>query len=214
MEDLVVGVLALLAGSVFCFSGYRTFRVVIPIWGAFVGFGFGAGLVAAISGDRLLFAPVGWVVGGIMAVLFAALAYLYYEVAVVLAMGSLGFAAGASAMVALGVSWNWLVVLAGTALGVLVAVVAIVTNLPRILLVVVSATAGATAMIGGTMLLFGAMETTDLTNQAVTARIEDDWWWYVAYAVLVLAGIVAQARKNLDADLRASWAAAPAGRPT
>lgn len=206
MEDLVVGVIALLAGAVFCFSGYRTFRLVIPIWGAFVGFSLGAGVVAAISGDALLAKPVGWIVGGVVALVFAGLAYLYYEVAVILSMGSLGFAAGASGMVALGVSWNWLVVLAGALLGVVLAAFAITTNMPRILLVLVSAAAGATAMVGGAMLLVGAMETADFTSQAITDRIDDDWWWYVLYLFLALAGVLSQARANAEADVRAYWA--------
>lgn len=202
-----MGLVALAAGALFCFSGYRMFRLVIPIWGLFVGFGFGAGLVAAISGDRLLVAPLGWLLGLVTGLAFAALAYLYFEVAVILAMGSMGFAGGAAVMVALGVSWNWLIVLAGLALGTVLALVAIFTNLPRIVLVVVGATAGATAMIGGGMLLLGAMETADLTSQAVTDRIDDDWWWYLSYVVLVVAGILTQARANAEADLRAHWAA-------
>jgi hypothetical protein len=143
---------------------------------------------------------------------FAALAYLYYEVAVILAMGSLGFAAGASAMVALGVEWNWLVILAGAFLGVVLAMVAITTNLPRFLLVLVSATAGATAIVGGAMLLLGAVESVDFTNQAITDRIEDDWWWYLAYVFVALAGVMSQARANAEADLRAYWAAGGARR--
>lgn len=207
MEDIVVGLIALLAGIVFCFSGYRTFRVVIPIWGAFVGFSLGAGVVAALTGDALLAKPVGWLVGAFVALAFAALAYLYFEVAVTLSMASLGFAAGASLMVALGLDWNWLVALAGVALGIVAAVLAIATNLPRIILVVVSATAGATAIVGGAMLLVGALETVDFTNHAVTARIEDDWWWYLLYVFLAFAGIFSQARSNAEADARAYWAA-------
>lgn len=209
MEDFFVGLVALFAGSLFCFSGYRTFRLVIPVWGAFVGFSVGAGAVAAATGDALLAKPVGWIIGGLLAFLFAALAYLYYEVGVVLALGSVGFAAGASVMVALGVSWNWLVILVAAALGVMLAVVAIVTNLPRIVLVVFTSAAGAMAMIGGAMLWVGAMETADFTSKAITERIEDDWWWYLAYIVMALAGILSQARTNAEADLRAYWATTP-----
>ena len=207
MEDIAVGLVALLAGTVFCFSGYRAFRLVIPIWGAFVGFSLGAGVVAALTGDALLAKPVGWLVGFFVALVFAGLAYLYYEVAITLSMGSLGFAAGASLMVALGVSWNWLVALVGILIGIAAAVLAIVTNLPRIVLVVVSATAGAKAIVGGAMLLVGALETADFTNKAITARIEDDWWWYPIYLFLALAGIVSQARSNAEADARAYWVA-------
>ncbi len=205
MEDMVIGLVALFAGSVFCYSGYRAFRVIIPIWGAFTGFAAGAGLISALTGDALLAKPIGWVLGLILALGFSVLAYLYYEVAVVLTMGSVGFMAGSALMTALGVSWNWLIVLVAVAVSLVFAVFAITTNFPRIVLVVVSATAGATAMVAGGMLLTGALETADLTRSYVTERIHDDWWWYLGYAFLVISGILSQAAANAQQDLRTAW---------
>ncbi len=205
MEDIVIGLIALIAGSVFCFSGYRAFRLIIPLWGAFTGFAVGAGAISAITGDALLAKPVGWIVGLVVGVVFALLAYLYYEVAVILTMGSLGFLAGSALMTALGVGWNWLIVLVAVAVSVVFAVFALVTNFPRIVLVIVSATAGATAMVAGGMLLVGALETADLTRAYVTERIEDDWWWYLGYLALVLAGIFSQAAGNARDDARLAW---------
>ena len=205
MEDIVIGLVALIAGSVFCYSGYRAFRVIIPIWGAFTGFAAGAGLISALTGDALLAKPIGWVLGLILALGFSVLAYLYYEVAVVLTMGSVGFMAVSAHMTALGVSWNWLIVLVAVAVSLVFAVFAITTNFPRIVLVVVSATAGATAMVAGGMLLTGALETADLTRSYVTERIHDDWWWYLGYAFLVISGILSQAAANAQQDLRTAW---------
>lgn len=205
MEDIVIGLVALIAGSVFCYSGYRAFRVIIPIWGAFTGFAAGAGLISALTGDALLAKPIGWVLGLILALGFSVLAYLYYEVAVVLTMGSVGFMAGSALMTALGVSWNWRIVLVAVAVSLVFAVFAITTNFPRIVLVVVSATAGATAMVAGGMLLTGALETADLTRSYVTERIHDDWWWYLGYAFLVISGILSQAAANAQQDLRTAW---------
>lgn len=205
MEDIVIGLVALIAGSVFCYSGYRAFRVIIPIWGAFTGFAAGAGLISALTGDALLAKPIGWVLGLILALGFSVLAYLYYEVAVVLTMGSVGFMAGSALMTALGVSWNWLIVLVAVAVSLVFAVFAITTNFPRIVLVVVSATAGATAMVAGGMLLTGALETADLARSYVTERIHDDWWWYLGYAFLVISGILSQAAANAQQDLRTAW---------
>ena len=149
--------------------------------------------------------PIGWVLGLILALGFSVLAYLYYEVAVVLTMGSVGFMAGSALMTALGVSWNWLIVLVAVAVSLVFAVFAITTNFPRIVLVVVSATAGATAMVAGGMLLTGALETADLTRSYVTERIHDDWWWYLGYAFLVISGILSQAAANAQQDLRTAW---------
>lgn len=206
MQDFVVGLIAVFAGSVFCFSGYRAFRLIIPIWGAFTGFAVGAGAISAVTGDALLAKPIGWILGLILAMGFALLAYLYFEVAVILALASLGFLVGSTVMTVLGVSWNWLVAGAGVVVGVVFALFAMASNFPRIVLVVVSATAGATAMVAGGMLLTGALNTTDLTHAYVTERIQDDWWWYLGYVVLVVAGIFSQSAANTEDDLRAAWA--------
>ncbi len=51
MNDVVLALLAIAIGALFCFRGYLTMRVVIPIWGAFTGFALGAGLVAGVTDD-------------------------------------------------------------------------------------------------------------------------------------------------------------------
>ena len=83
MNDIVVGLIAVLTGAVFCFRGYLAMRIIIPLWGAFAGFMLGAGIVATDAG--FLATALGWIVGLAVALLFGLLAYLYDEVAVVLA---------------------------------------------------------------------------------------------------------------------------------
>ena len=62
MNDIVLGVLAILIGAVFCFRGYFAMRIIIPIWGAFAGFVLGAGLVST-GGDEFLSTALSWIVG-------------------------------------------------------------------------------------------------------------------------------------------------------
>ncbi len=206
MESIVLGLVALIAGAVFCFAGYRAFRIVIPIWGAFTGFALGAGLISSWTDDAMLAKPLGWLLGLVLALVFALLAYLYYAFAVVLAMASLGFLLGSSLMTALGMEWEWLVVLVGLAVGVGAALLALLANMPRLLLIVVSALAGATAIVAGAMLLFGTLETSDLNHAAVTETIDDSWWWWIVYAVLAVVGIVAQLASGAREDaVRAAW---------
>jgi len=38
VSDIILGLLALAVGALFCFRGYLTMRLVIPVWGAFAGF--------------------------------------------------------------------------------------------------------------------------------------------------------------------------------
>lgn len=207
MEDVVVGIVAIVVGALFCFRGYLAMRFIIPVWGAFAGFGLGAGLVASFDDDGFLRSLAAWLVGIAVGMVFAVVAYLYYEVSVLIAMASIGFTIGAAAMVALDVSWSWVVILVGVLAGALLAFVAIAADLPTVLLVVLSAMAGAVAIVAGLMLVFGQLETGDFTSSAFTERVEDDWWWYVIYVVLAVAGLVGQTRtiESLRGSTREAW---------
>jgi hypothetical protein len=207
MRDVVYALVAIVAGGVFCFWGYLAFRVVIPIWGAFVGFSLGAGLAAGIGDGGFLGDAVGWIVAIACALLFGLAAYFFFQVAVVLAMASIGFALGASVMFALGVDWTWLVVLVGVVVGVGLAFLALVTDLPMLLLIVLSALGGASAVTTGVMLLTGTLNSSDLDTADVTDQISHGWWWYAIYGVLAVAGLVVQLRSanQRQASLREAW---------
>ncbi|MGD9958257.1 DUF4203 domain-containing protein [Nocardioides sp.] len=207
MQDIALGILAILAGAFFCFRGQLVLRFVIPIWGAFAGFSLGAGLVASITGDHFLGTVLGWSLGLVFALVFAIFAYLYYAVGVVIAMASIGFALGATLIVALGVDWNWVIILVGIVVGALLAILAIVTNLPMLLLILLSAFGGASVAVTGLMLLFGVVDSADFNDEAFTSRIHDDWWWYLLFLVLAIAGALSQSRDAaaLRRSMRESW---------
>jgi hypothetical protein len=213
VADFVLGVLAILAGLVFCFSGHLWLRIALPVWGAFVGFAFGAGLVAGLGGDRFLGEVLGWVVGLAFALLFAALAYAYFAFAVVIAMTSVGFAVGAGLVVALGVDWSWVAVIVGVLVGAVVCVASILVNLPAVVLTTVSAIGGAIAVVAGLMLVTGAMDSADFTRDAFADRVHDDWWWYVVFLALALGGTISQMRDAaaMRRSLSAGWASTSPG---
>lgn len=207
MADTLVAILAIVIGAAFCFRGYLAMRIIIPIWGAFTGLVFGAGLVASLADEGFLASALGWLVGVLVAALFGALAYLYYEVSVVIAMAAIGFSLGTAAMVAIGTDWSWLIILAGVLVGALLAVAAIVVDLPMALLAVLTAMAGATATVLGIMLLVNVVSLSDFTSATTTAVVGDNWWWTALYVVLVVAGIAAQYRatERMRSSLRDSW---------
>lgn len=210
MDDVIFGLVAIAAGALFCLRGYLAFRLVIPLWGAFVGFVLGAGIVASVTGDTFLATPAGWLAGLVGALLIAGLAYLSYEASVIIAMGSIGFALGVSAMVALDIRWTWVVILAGVVTGALLAAAAIAADLPMLLLVVLSALAGASAITAGIMLLVGTVGTSQFHDPGVTTRAADGTWWYALYLAFALVGIVTQMRAadRARGSMRESWASA------
>ncbi len=206
MTDIVVGVIALLTGAVFCFRGYLAMRLVIPLWGAFAGFMLGAGIVSGDAG--FLGNALGWFIGFGLAIVFGVIAYLYYEVSVIIGMMAIGFVLGTGVMVAFGVTWSWLIVLSGVILAVVLSVVAILGELPMVLLTVLTALAGASTMVGGLMLLFGTVDVDQFDIGITTEHLADNPWWFAAFGGLVVAGIIAQLT---DVDrrresLRQAWA--------
>jgi hypothetical protein len=206
MNDIALGIIAILTGAVFCFRGYLAMRIVIPVWGAFAGFMLGAGIVSGDAG--FLGNALGWLVGLGLAIVFGVIAYLYYEVSVIIGMTGIGFVLGTSLMVMLGVDWNWLVVLSGVVLAVVLAFVAIVGDLPMVLLTVLTALAGAGTIVAGLMLLVGTVDVEDFDIGITTERAADNPWWYVIYGGLVVGGIIAQFT-DVDrrrATLREAWA--------
>ncbi|MET0909241.1 MAG: DUF4203 domain-containing protein [Ilumatobacteraceae bacterium] len=206
MNDIVLGLLAILIGTVFCFRGYFAMRIIIPIWGAFAGFVLGAGLVS-VGGDEFLSTVLSWVVGIAVAVVFGLIAYLYYEVAVFIGMTSIGFILGTTAMAALGVTWSWLIILVGVISAAVLAFIAIIGDMPMVLLTVLTGLAGASAITGGLMLMFGVIDTDGFDSTVTTESAANDWWWYAIYAALAIAGIISQIRENdlQQASLRAAW---------
>ena len=175
MADILLGLLAIFAGGAMLLAGLFVLRLVIPIWGFFAGFAFGAGLVASFADERFLGTVLGWVLGLVFALLFAVFAYLYYYVAVVLAMGAFGFAIGAGLVVALGIDWNWVAVLAGLVVGLIVGLVAVFTNLPMIVLVIFGSVAGAVGVVGGLMLLVGSLNSADFSRGDFTDTVANSF---------------------------------------
>lgn len=205
MGDTVLGVLAIVIGALFCFRGLPAMRAVIALWGALIGFALGGGVVAEATGTDVLGTGAGWLVAVLVAVVFAVLAYLYYAVAVVLTMGAAGFAIGAGAMTA-ATGQNWAVITVGVIAGVALAAAAIALNLPAVLLLIASVLSGAVSVTGGAMVLAGKLDAADLGNEAITAGMHGQWWWYALYVALVVLGGLAQIRAyRPHGPLRRQW---------
>ena len=212
MTDILLGLIAIAVGLAFCFGGVYVMRLVISVWGAFAGFTLGAGLVAGIAGEQFLGSVLGWALGLVLALVFGLLAYFFYAVSVVLAMGSVGFAVGSWLMVALGLDWSWLVALAGVALGVVFAVAALAIDLPTTVLIVISAIGGAAVAVSGLMLVFGAIDASTFTDGDFVSLVSDDWWWYALFLVATVVGVLGQSRSvaSARASMREQWAATQA----
>ncbi|WP_168211616.1 DUF4203 domain-containing protein [Ruania zhangjianzhongii] len=210
MTDVLLGVLALLFGLLLCFRGAVAMRVLLAVWGGLLGFGLGAVLVAALTDQGPLATAAAWLAAIALALVFGVLAYLFYAVAVVLAFASMGYVLAQLLAAALGASQPWLLIGAGLIGGVALGVLAIATNLPELVLIVVSALAGASLAVSGLALLLGAVDLGSWTEAEL--RIADQPLWYLGQLALAVAGIIVQvrhSRRRSPGSVRQSWSASP-----
>jgi hypothetical protein len=209
VDNIVVGIIAVLIGALLCFRGYVTMRLIISLFGAFVGFLLGAGLVAGLTDSGFGQLALSWLVGIVGAVIFGVLAYFSYQLAVIIGMASIGFAIGTSLMAAAGVGSQPATIAVGILAGIVLAVVAIATDLPAIILVILTALAGASVTVAGVMVVAGTIGLNRLTVDGVTAEMGNGWLWYVLYGGLALLGALAQFRAlaGRRRPMRQQWAA-------
>jgi hypothetical protein len=186
-----VGVVAILLGILACFAGYRVFRIVLPILGFIIGLGVGAELAARFLGEPYLESLTSWVVAIIVGLVFATIAFLWWYVSVAITIAGLGYAMGYGAAVGVDAGAD-----AATTIGIIVAliaaVVAIVLRIPTAIVIIMSAFWGASAIVGGALVLMGQIDTADLRNGSVDVVIGESTLLLVAWLALAVVGIVVQ----------------------
>lgn len=195
-ELLCATLIALLFGTAVCFGGYRLFLILLPIWGFFFGFALGAQTIQLLLGDAFLGTVTSWVVGFIVAILFAVLSYLFYIVAVAVIAGSLGYGLGVAIMGIFSADLNFLTWVVGIILAIIAIVITLRFNLAKIVIIIATAVGGAAACIGTITIGLQEMSLLELVQNPVQTMLDGSFIWTVLFIVLALAGIVVQIQAN------------------
>jgi hypothetical protein len=203
LDTLLAGLLALVVGLAFAFYGFRLFLILLPIWGFFFGFLFGAGFVTSLFGDGFLSTALSWIVGFGFAVVFALLSYLYYWFAVIFLGGSIGYALGLSLMAWLNISGNLITFIVAIAFAVVFALAFIFLRVPKYLVLVATSFGGAFAAIVGVALILGRVPLAALQAGLAGAYVRDSlsFVWLAAAIVLGVIGYLYQARLVARAEM-------------
>ena len=192
--QLVVGILAVVIGLAFAFGGWRFFLLLLPLWGFVVGFSLGTEAMRALFGDGTFATVTSWVVGFVIAVLFAVFSYLYYYIAIAVLAGTVGYALGASVWGLIGNEQGVIAFVIGLVVGVIFAAVALALNVPRYLVIVLTGLGGAAAVVAGWFILIGKVPSDNVTWWQVGQLIKDSWFYLIVWALIGAAGILAQLR--------------------
>jgi hypothetical protein len=190
--QFVIAIVALVVGAAFCFGGFRFFLVLLPIWAFVVGFNVGTEAVRALFNDGTFATVVSWGIGLVLAVAFALVSYLWYYLAIALLGGSLGYAIGAGAWGLIGNEYGVVAFVIGLACAVVLAIVVLALNVPKYVVIIVSALGGAATILAGWFVLIGTIPTDDVTWTAIGAKITDNWFYLIVWGVIAAAGIVGQ----------------------
>lgn len=193
MEAFLIGLLAIIVGLLLTFAGYQFFRFLIQIWGFFIGFTWGAQGVAVGLGGGFLATGMGWFVGLVVGLVIAALAYTFYELAVGLLAASVGYWLTMSLLTPAGVQQaSFLAMFLALAVGIVLGVAVLYLRAPKGILVALSAFGGATAVIGGLLVMFGGVPVALLGSGIVNAIIGESALWFIVWIALAVVGLFAQ----------------------
>lgn len=194
MGEIIIGLMAIVIGIMFCVQGNTLMRIMFPFMGFFAGFSATAGAIAGINGDKFLGTVFSWVVGFFVGLIFGVLAFIFYEFAIVLAFAGWGFAITSGVLTFLNLDWNWLVIIIGTLVGIIFGIAAIVMQLPMLVLIMITAFLGSAVIIYGLMLVFKTASLGDFSNGLVREKIHNNLGLYLVWFTFGLLGSVFQSR--------------------
>jgi hypothetical protein len=216
----ITAMIAMFFGFVVAFSGYRFFLVLLPIFGFFYGFGLGAHSIQALFGQAFLATVTSWVVGFLVALVFAVLSYLFYLFGVALIAGALGYSLGTGLVMAFGIDFGFLAWLVGIVVGVVFAVGAIALNVQKWVIIIASGLLGAGIIVGTFLFIFGGLPGSQIAQNPVRYVLQTSPFWLFVYFVVAGFGIAAQYATTRTMEIEAydrfsemSASPAPAGSP-
>jgi hypothetical protein len=179
-----------------CFSGYRFFLALLPLWGLVFGFVLGAQAIQIVFGSGFLGTVTSWVVGLLVAVIFAALSYLFYAIAIALFSFSAGYGLGVGLMALIGSPFGFINFVIGIVVGAIVTFVVLRFNLQKWVIIIATSLAGALGMAG--IVLFGMRLLTVVDLDGVAKALQFTPWLMILAIVVAIAGIVVQFRTTQD----------------
>ena len=199
--EILIGIILALIGLAVCFFGLRFWFILLPVFGAMTGFFVGARVMQDFFGTGFLSTATSWIVGIVVAVVFALLSYFVWYAGAIIMAGAVGASLFSGILHALFTNpWGGVLFIVALIGAIIFAVGALMLNLPIYIVIVNSALGGASLAIAGLLTIFGTIEVLELANGATLAVVNEtklgsaSWLWVLAWIVLAVAGIFYQLR--------------------
>jgi hypothetical protein len=187
--------LGLLLGILVVFNGYTIFRSLLPLFGAMFGFFLGLHALLFIFDVGLLATMTSVIVGVVLAVIFAALSYLFYRFAIALLAASLGYGIGIGLMQWIGLTPGFVTWLVSLALGGAFIYLTFKFRLEKYVILVETSLVGSAIILSA--LLSGTETTTALrlAENPIQELMQYSALWAFLYIGIAVAGILVQTRR-------------------
>lgn len=194
---------AIAVGLLLCFRGFAAMRWIFALVGGVAGWQLGSWAATFIHFDPDFDTALRWGTTVFSAILLACLAYAFFVMGVLLAVGWVGYTAGGLAVGYFGLG-DWQAVALPWVVAVLLVVAALVTKLPKLLLVILTGVTGAAAIIGGALALVESVDLTALDPVTAGGLLGYGLLWNLGFVALAAAGIALQLRSGRE-NLRAAY---------
>jgi hypothetical protein len=189
---IVAASFLLFLSGIVAFFGTRLFWIILPIWGFFFGLAIGGQGVQALFGDGFLSTAFSWIVAFFLGLLFALLSYLFWYVAVALVGGYLGYGVVVGFFGLIGVDLGVLVWILGVAAGIVFAVLTMVLNIQKWVVVIGTSLLGAAGVVGTFLVLFNQLTPQQLADHPVKVVTDAGFGYAVLVIVIAAMGIAFQ----------------------
>ena len=181
-----------LFGLALTFAGYKLFRILLPIWGFFFGLWFGAQSIQVLFNEGFLITMTSWIVGLIVGVIFALLAYPFYTFGVALIAASLGYLVTFGLWLWFGLPYGFLMWLVAIIVAIALTAVTLLLNLQKWVIIIATAVLGASLSVGVIMALFKPVSL--LMENPVQVMLQTSPLLLILFLLLVILGIIVQSR--------------------
>lgn len=192
LELLCAVIIAIGFGTVVAFAGYRLFLILLPVWGFVFGFLLGAQTMQALFGQGMFATATSWVVGFVVALIFAVLSYLFFYIAVAIIAGSLGYGLGVAIMGLFSADLNLLTWLVGVALAVVAIIITFRFSLQKWVIILATAIGGSAIAVGVLALGPTGIQASQALGNTARAVLNAGFIWALLFIVMAAAGFYVQ----------------------
>jgi hypothetical protein len=196
LDSLCLTLFGLIFGILIVFNGYTIFRSLLPLFGAMFGFFLGLHTLLFVFDVGLLATMTSVIVGVVLAIIFAALSYLFYRFAIGLLAASLGYGIGLGLMQWIGLAPGFVTWFVSLVLGGAFIYLTFKFRLEKYVILV------ETSLVGSAIILSTLMSGTETTTvlrlaeNPIRELLQYSALWAILYIGIAAAGILVQVRRT------------------